>query len=364
MKIVKLGEPRIIIEAPHEKYNNFGFPTLARLQNGKLAVVASGFRRRLMCPFGKVVISYSSDEGHTYTPPTVVLDTPLDNPCPGIATFGKSGVIITTFSHSVAASRSWARDDCELDYLGSISPEEEKRYLGGNFIISQDFGESFGEIQISPISSPHGPVELSDGTLLWVGWKYDCFDGPTTAETKDAICAYKIFPDGRCEYLGAVDELIEDGYPLILCEPHTIELDGGRLITHLRTQSKRPPAMFTISQCESVDSGRTWSTPRKLMRRMGGSPPHLLKHSSGALICTYGCRDIPYGVKVMISLDSGETWELDHEIYISEHDSSMGYPASIERSDGSILTVFYSKAERGGPSVIMQQVWQLEKDSM
>ena len=62
----------------------------------------------------------------------------------------------------------------------------------------------------------------------------------------------------------------------------------------------------------------------------------------------------------MISLDGGDSWELDHEIFVSQHDSSMGYPASIELSDGSILTVFYAKAERGGPSVIMQQKWRFD----
>ena len=360
MKIFKISEPRIIIEAPNEKHNNFAFPSIARLQDGRIAVVASGFRRRLMCPFGKVVISYSDDDGATYTPPIAVLYTPLDNPCAGVTTFGERGVIVSSFSHSTASSLSWARDDCEIDYLNSISPEEEKGYLGGNFRISHDLGASFGDTLIAPISSPHGPVELSGGTLLWVGWRYDCFEGERAGYTKNAICAYKIYPDGRCEYLGAIDEVIEDGVPLILCEPHTLELDDGRLIAHLRTQSKKPPTMFTISQCESSDGGITWSVPRKLMRRMGGSPPHLIRHSSGALICTYGCRDIPYGVKAMISLDDGGSWEVDHEIYISEHDASMGYPASIELDDGSILTVFYAKAERGGPSVIMQQKWRLD----
>ena len=193
-----------------------------------------------------------------------------------------------------------------------------------------------------------------------MGWRYDCFEGENVGDTKDEICAYKLFPDGRCEYLGTVGELVEDGAPLILCEPSTIELDGGRLITHLRTQSKKPPTMFTISQCESQDGGKSWSVPHKLMRRMGGSPPHLIKHSSGALICTYGCRNIPYGVKAMISLDGGMSWSVDHELYISKHDASMGYPATVELHDGTLLTVFYAKTERGSPSIIMQQKWKIE----
>ena len=360
MKITKIDQPKIIIANPDGKHQNFAFPSIARLQDGRIAVVASGFRRRLMCPFGKVVMALSDDEGEHYSPPAIVLDTPLDNPCAGITPFGEKGILISSFSHAVASSLSWSQGEYEREYLASITQEEEATYLSALFRISLDGGVTFGDIYHSPVTSPHGPIALRDGTLLWVGWNFDCVEGECAGYTKNAICAYKIYPDGRCEYLGAVDEVIEDGSPLILCEPHTLELEGGKLITHLRTQSKHPPTMFTISQTESSDGGKSWSVPRKIMRRMGGSPPHLLKHSSGALICTYGCRDIPYGVKAMISLDGGESWEVDHEIYISEHDASMGYPASIELSDGSILTVFYAKAERGGPSVIMRQRWTFE----
>ena len=168
MKIIKIGEPRVIIEAQDEQHNNFAFPSIARLQDGRIAVVASGFRRRLMCPFGKVVISYSDNEGQTYTPPAVVLDTPLDNPCAGITTFGERGVIISSFSHSVASSKSWAKGAIELDYLDSVSSEEEKRYLGGNFIISQDLGESSLSRR-----SPLRTAPSSFRTALCSGWAGD-----------------------------------------------------------------------------------------------------------------------------------------------------------------------------------------------
>ena len=50
MKIVKLGDPKIIIDNPHSRHNYFGWPTATRLQNGKIAVVASGFRLKHICP--------------------------------------------------------------------------------------------------------------------------------------------------------------------------------------------------------------------------------------------------------------------------------------------------------------------------
>ena len=56
----------------------FNWPSIARLSDGRLAVVSSGFRLAHVCPFGKVTIQYSSDEGITWTPPAVILDSPLD----------------------------------------------------------------------------------------------------------------------------------------------------------------------------------------------------------------------------------------------------------------------------------------------
>ena len=87
MKIVKIGDPSVIMSNPHGKHRYFGWPTVARLQNGKIAVVASGFRMRHVCPFGKTVISYSEDEGNTYTSPAPVIDTVLDDRDGGILAY-------------------------------------------------------------------------------------------------------------------------------------------------------------------------------------------------------------------------------------------------------------------------------------
>ena len=101
MKIVRMGEPQTVMSNPESRHNYFGWPSIARLQNGKIAVVASGFRLRHICPFGKTVISYSEDDGETYTAPAPVIDTVLDDRDGGIVPFGEKGVIVTSFNNSV-----------------------------------------------------------------------------------------------------------------------------------------------------------------------------------------------------------------------------------------------------------------------
>ena len=83
------------------------------------------------------------------------------------------------------------------------------------------------------------------------------------------------------------------------------------------------------------------------------------RHSSGALVCVYGYRLEPYGERVCISRDEGQTWE--HFIIRDDGpDGDLGYPSSVELSDGSIFTLYYQKA--GGSDekcALLWSRWQL-----
>lgn len=74
MKINSIGGLKTVISNRDSMHNYFGWPTSARLKNGKIAVGASGFRLGHVCPFGKSVISYSDDiSGDLGYPSTVEL---------------------------------------------------------------------------------------------------------------------------------------------------------------------------------------------------------------------------------------------------------------------------------------------------
>ena len=79
------------------------------------------------------------------------------------------------------------------------------------------------------------------------------------------------------------------------------------------------------------------------MEDVSGSPPHLLKHSSGALVCVYGRREAPFGERALVSWDNGETWTEDYDLDNRAVGGDLGYPCSVELDDGSILTVYYQK---------------------
>ncbi len=152
---------------------------------------------------------------------------------------------------------------------------------------------------------------------------------------------------------------------MLSCEPHAIELDDGTILCHIRVQTKKwSDRYFTTFQSLSHDGGRTWTEPVRLLDDCGGAPAHILRHSSGTLISVYGYRQFPYGIKAMFSHDGGRTWDTGHEIYTNEISGDLGYPATVELADGSLLTVFYAIPEQGGPAVIMQQKWRMENDEI
>ena len=99
MKKFTLYDRKAILSNPASLHGYFGWPTVARLKNGDLAAVASGFRVEHVCPFGKTVLARSKNEGKTWSLPTPIIDTPLDDRDGGILAFGESSLLVTSFNN-------------------------------------------------------------------------------------------------------------------------------------------------------------------------------------------------------------------------------------------------------------------------
>lgn len=368
MKMLFSEPKRIICSNPDSPFCYFGWPSIERLHDGTLAMVVSGFRLKHVCPFGKGVISYSRDEGKTWSAPAVVLDTPLDDRDCGLVRFGENRAILTSFNNTTKMQRAYnGLSDSEhtpksaeqknlieayLRYLDATDAEE--KFLGSTYRISDDGGYSFGPVRIAPISSPHGPCVLNDGTLFYVGRKFD--DEDASAAATHLQC-WKLNADDEFDYVSSIENVADEYGPLLSCEPHSICLPDGKIIVHIRVQRGGEHRIFTIYQSESTDNGLTFTAPRPLLPELGGSPAHLIRHSGGVLISVYGYREAPYGIRAMFSRDNGETWDTDWVLDCDCANGDLGYPATVELDDGSLLTVYYENI--GGQSVVMQKIWTL-----
>ena len=72
-----------------------------------------------------------------------------------------------------------------------------------------------------------------------------------------------------------------------------------------------------------------------------------------------GRREKPYAQQALISRDDGKTWS--EPINLSEKviSGDMGYPASVELADGSVLTAFYGSEKENEKNHISFVVWKL-----
>ena len=121
-------------------FGNFCWPSIARLQDGRLITVASGLRMNHVDPFGKVVACFSEDEGKSWSEPIVLINTPLDDRDAGILPY-KDGFLLLSFTCDREGlqfyyNRSEGHPDTEekcklyLDAMNKITDEDEKEYHG------------------------------------------------------------------------------------------------------------------------------------------------------------------------------------------------------------------------------------------
>lgn len=119
--------------------------------------------------------------------------------------------------------------------------------------------------------------------------------------------------------------------------------------TILHLVDKRWLAAARIEAVElyrSDDDGATWQGPTRVTARneING---HLQRLSDGRLLLSYGCRvKDRFGVLAKFSSDEGKTWSEPWRIAYSL-ESDCGYPSSVERADGRIVTAYYAKRVAG-----------------
>ena len=342
-----------VITAPEESYS--GWPTVMRRANGELWTVWSGGRDAHVCPMGQVRAISSRDDGATWTYPRVLLDTAMDDRDAGALVTAKGTLLITTFTSLAWEERGLLEKQTperQVRWKGvrdRLSPEERKAALGEWVIRSTDGGTSWSPIIATIVNSPHGPTQLKDGRLLYVGkelWTKEHRIG--AAESKDDGLTWTWLS----EISGRPGDDVARGYH----ELHAIETDDGRIVVQIRHEGKFDPN-WTL-QTESADGGKTWTIPRPITF---GIPSQLLKLRDGRLLMTYGHRRKPFGNQARMSTDQGRTWSEPMIISGDGAAGDLGYPSTVELADGTLLTVWYENMKDLGKAVLRQAKWKISK---
>ncbi len=338
-----------------------GWPTVARRANGELLAVCSGSREAHVCPFGRVELIRSKDDGQTWSWPSVLMDSGIDDRDAGVLETAKGSILVTTFTSLAYQSYhldkalkkksgekgAWAEEKLQrwLSAHNRLTPEQRKAILGVWMVRSTDGGVTWSGRYDSLVNSPHGPIQLADGRLLYAGkdlWREGHRVG--VCESTD---------DGQTWRWLAEIPVREGDSHKNYHELHAVEAADGRIIVQIRNHNKNN-AGETL-QTESADGGKTWAAPKSI--GVWGLPSHLLRLKDDRLLMTYGHRRKPLGNQARVSSDGGRSWS---EAMIVSGDGitgDLGYPSTVQLGDGSLLTVWYEKMAQPKGSVLRQARW-------
>ena len=336
------------ISFPNDCY--YGWPTVAKRGN-ELLVVTSGGREGHVCPFGRVELFRSKDAGATWTYPQILYDSPIDDRDAGVCVTDKGTILVTTFTskeyvylfaeeaqlreQGKGRPNVWSDGRFEKWDLANkrLNDEQRAKEVGNWMFRSVDGGLTWSERYATPFNSPHGPVQLSDGRLLYVGDELTVPNHRAGASISE--------DDGVTWKTSGYIPPRDGDETRFYFELHAVEANDGTIVAHIRNGNPNNPdeELQTVSK----DGGKTWSKPRSI--GVWGVPCFLMKLKDGRLLMTYGYRRDPIGVRARVSDDNGETWSDALQIYGEGKTTDLGYPSTVQLDDGSLFTVWYEVQE-------------------
>ena len=132
-------------------------------------------------------------------------------------------------------------------------------------------------------------------------------------------------------------------------ETAPLHLGGGKWIAVARSGGDEHVDLYM-----SYDDGKRWQFNQQLTNA-NEHPGHLLELADGRILLSYGDRANP-GVEAILSSDEGQTWS--DPIRLAELGGDLGYPSSVQRADGKIVTAYYSSSGGYYMGVV---IWDIPK---
>jgi len=329
------------------------FPVLTRLNDGRLAAVLRGGAPHIGRG-GKLDWITSRDQGHTWTPPATLVDTPEDDRNPAFGQL-KSGTLLLGF--------------CILSGYGTngqLAAARKDRVFDGVYIIrSTDQGRTWSEPRrkpetrrppgdknvVSAAVSPYGKiVQLKDGTALM------------------SVYYEATLTDGTQQFQSWVFRSTDDGQTWDA--PSLIQLDGNETALTVLKDGTVLAAIRTsragyLKVARSTDGGRNWA-PSVAVTKDAEHPADLIQLRDGRVLMTFGERNVPRGIHAWLSSDSGLTWKPEHRQTLATDAPNVdcGYPSSVEIKPGKIATIYYQVDDaKNAPASAKAKVlhWEVPK---
>lgn len=315
------------------------FPVAARLKDGRIAAVVRGGGSHIDVR-GRLDITFSSDEGETWTMPRIVVDGPNDD---RNAAFGVAPDGTLVLAYLIAYGYPPGKTEAELRQMPTQS------YLRGSGIYvtrSRDGGATWDPPTMVNIfkgryPSPYGKIiALDDGSMLMTLYTQDDFKGvPMPRPGPLANYAYAMRSTDNGKTWGDIS-LMGAGFD----ETALLQTRAKDVIALMRSGPgvAEGTPLQALFMTRSKDRGKTWSAPERITHEME-IPADLLELPDGRIVLAHGERNFPMGVHAAVSSDGGRTFNLRDKLSLSwsANNRDTGYPSSILRKDGKIVTLYY-----------------------
>ena len=319
--------------------------------DGELLAVVQEQKRRAMRthvdPSSRIILIRSTDKGDTWDPATKSVVVEGEGQAindPAIRRLSDGTLIVTYFVWRLGGNDEVPADDPWVRSLDGI----HYAWMAGTYTVRSTNGGVSWEEPVR-VAAPTGDstavsdpvIELPGGELL-IPLYVNYHKGASQ------VIVMRSTDQGRSWVDPSTVAVDPFGY-MSFVEPSLLYLPSGNLICMHRVHREHEQEYgYYLYQSESADLGRTWGPVRKTS--MWGHPPHLLRLQSGNLLCVYGYRRKPYGIRACLSLDQGKTWDIRNELVLRDDglDGDVGYPTSVQLEDGRIFTVWYMTEARAG----------------
>lgn len=141
--------------------------------------------------------------------------------------------------------------------------------------------------------------------------------------------------------------------------PSTVRLSADKLVTTTRRrEGADEPHHRWIDTWQSHDDGQSWHFLNNAVEDLGeGNPPSMIKLQDGRLCLTYGLRKAPFEIQAKFSSDEGQTWSDPFVLQTGGGGRDLGYPRTLQRPDGKIVTTYYFYPHDSMHRRIIATIW-------
>ncbi len=307
-----------ILVTPRTPSRNTYFPSVVKLGDGRLFVAYYDSPEHVS-PLGRISMVQSRDDGRTWSPPRVVVDTPLDDRDPSLAITRTGRLLLSYFALDNSTAKS-----------------------AGVFVARSDDGATWSEpvrveTVLDDVATSSKIIETANGDLLIP--LYGSSNGGVNSRVTMGRSR-----DGGLTWPRREEVEIAAVPGISVMEP-ALAAAGARMLVLMRTDRSDNWAYAA----QSLDSGATWSEPSPFgiaaqaseLVPLPGEPPMTVAHVWADWSHHWG--DSRPTVAQLIRWPAGTATPVFGEpkaLYNSNCDDT-GYPSGVVLDDGRLFVVFY-----------------------